>query len=147
MSGTVAAGTVKAGFYCVKEVTDQARAAYLADLDATPAGPEFFVDWFRAALESYAARTPAERAELAAGLPQVESSRGYNTMYPLPAELLEQITGAIREDRQQAGRPSSRSSFAREALLVAVSEARQRHGGRLPTPPNNLRDRQPRRLS
>jgi hypothetical protein len=137
---------VRTGIYWHRDVHDLARSAYVADLDATPAGPEFFVEWLRHALEKHAALTPKARAKRAADLPELEGSRGFNQMYPLPSELLDQVEQAIVGDRKQLGRALSRSAFAREAVLVAVGAARKRRGGTLPPPPNQLPNRRPRRI-
>ena len=139
-------GMVRTGIYWQREVYDLGRSAYVADLDATPAGPEFFVDWLRQALEEHAALPPQARADRAAELPEVTPGRGFNQMYPLPTELLDKVKEAIIEDRRQLGRASSRSAFVREAVLVAVETARRRRGGTLPPPPNQLPNRRPRRF-
>ncbi|MGY2876456.1 hypothetical protein ACVW00_003646 [Marmoricola sp. URHA0025 HA25] len=141
-----AAGMVRTGVYWQREVYELARSAYIADLDAAPAGPEFFVDWLRQALEEHASMDPRTRADCAAQLPEVTPGRGFNQMYPLSAELLEQVREAIVEDRRQLGRASSRSAFVREAVLVAVDAARRRRGGTLPPPPHRLPNRRPRRF-
>lgn len=145
-AGPSAAGMVRTGVYWQREVHDLARSAYIADLDATPAGPEFFVDWLRQSLEEHASLDPQARADRAAQLPELTPGRGFNQMYPLPADLLEQVREAIVEDRKQLGRASSRSAFVREAVLVAVETARRRRGGTLPPPPHQLPNRRPRRF-
>lgn len=137
--------TVRTGIYWLREVHDLARSAYVADLDETPAGPEFFVDWLRRALQEHAALKPKARAKRAADLPDLVGGPGFNQMYPLSSELLEQVEQAIVEDRKKLGRVASRSAFAREAVLVAVEAARRRRGGTLPPPPNQLPNRRPRR--
>ena len=139
------AGIVATGMYWHLEVHDLARSAYVADLDADPAGPEFFVEWLRRALEAHSALAPVVRAGLIADLGEVATGRGLNQMYPLPQELLDQVALAIVEDREQLGKATSRSAFAREAVLVAVGQARRRRGGTLPPPPNQLPNRRPRR--
>lgn len=141
-----ASGMVRTGIYWQREVYDLARSAYVADLDATPAGPEFFVEWLRRALEEHVELTPAARADRVGDLPQVTPGGGFNQMYPLPAELLEQIREAVGADRRGLGRAASRSAFVREAVLVAVEAARRRRGGTLPPPPNQLPNRRPRRF-
>lgn len=140
-------GMVRTGIYWYREVHDLARSAYVADLDADPAGPEFFVKWLRRALEEHSALTPEARDRRAADLPEVAGGRGFNQMYPLPSELLDQVDRAIVEDRKQLGKASSRSGFAREAVWVAAGEARRRRGGTLPPPPNQLPNRRPRRYA
>ena len=137
---------VRTGIYWHREVHDLARSAYVADLDATPAGPEFFVDWLRRALEEHAALTPDDRDDLGGALPELDAGRGFNQMYPLPSDLLDQVEQAIVEDRRQLGRVSSRSAFTREAVLVAADAARSRRGGTLPPPPSRLPNRRPRRF-
>lgn len=137
---------VRTGIYWQRDVYDLARSAYVADLDATPAGPEFFVEWLRKALEEHAELTPSGRVARAAHLPQTSPGRGFNQMYPLPAELLDQVEEAIGEDRREHGRAASRSAFVRESVLVAVEAARRRRGGTLPPPPNQLPNRRPRRF-
>ena len=141
-----AAAVVRTGVYWQREVYDLARSGYVADLDATPAGPEFFVEWLRQALEDHAELTPATRADRAGSLPETTPGRGFNQMYPLPAELLAQVEEAIADDRREVGRAASRSAFVREAVLVAVESARRRRGGTLPPPPNQLPNRRPRRF-
>jgi hypothetical protein len=140
-------GMVRTGIYWQREVYDLARSAYVADLDATPAGPEFFVEWLRKALEEHAELTPSGRADRSGDLPPTTPGRGFNQMYPLPAELLDQVEEAIGEDRRELGRAASRSGFVREAVLVAVEAARRRRGGTLPPPPNQLPNRRPRRFA
>jgi hypothetical protein len=137
---------VRTGIYWHREIHDLARSAYVAQLDAAPAGPEFFVDWLRRALEEHAALTPDARVERAGDLPGLDGGRGFNQMYPLPKDLLDQVELAIVEDRRQLGRVSSRSGFTREAVLVAVGAARSRRGGTLPPPPQRLLNRRPRRF-
>lgn len=137
-------GMVRTGIYWQRGVYDLARSAYVADLDATPAGPEYFVDWLRQALEQHAELPPETRADRASQLPEVTPGRGFNQMYPLPVELLEQVKEAIVEDRRQLGRAASRSAFVREAVLVAVEAARRRRGRALPPPPNQLPNRRSR---
>jgi len=136
---------IETGIYWHRGVHDLARSAYVADLDAEPAGPEFFAEWLRRALEEHSALRPEERAARAADLPELAAGRGFNQMYPLPGDLLDQVEQAIVEDRKQLGKATSRSGFAREAVLVAVGEARRRRGRTLPPPPNQLQNRRPRR--
>lgn len=138
---------VRTGIYWHREVYDLARSAYLADLDADPPGPEFFVEWLRRALDAHSALAPGARAERIADLGEVAAGRGFSQMYPLPQELLDQVAHAIVEDRQQLGKATSRSAFAREAVLVAVGQARRRRGGTLPPPPHRLPNRRPRRYA
>ncbi|MGY2872838.1 hypothetical protein ACVW00_000028 [Marmoricola sp. URHA0025 HA25] len=145
-AGGTESGMVRTGIYWQRQVYDLARSAYVADLDATPAGPEFFVDWLRRALDEHAELTPKARADRASDLPEVTPGRGFNQMYPLPVELLEQVKEAILGDRREFGRVSSRSAFVREAVLVAAETARRRRGGTLPPPPNQLPNRRPRRF-
>jgi hypothetical protein len=136
---------VQTGIYWHREDHDLARSAYVADLDADPPGPEFFVEWLRRALERYSSLTPEARAERATDLPEIAVSRGFNQMYPLLSELLDRVERAIVEDRRQLGTARSRSAFTREAVLVAVGEAHRRRGDTLPPPPNQLPNRRPRR--
>jgi len=86
----------------------------VADLDATPAGPEFFVEWLQRALEEHSALTPQAGAERAADLPEAAGGRGFNQMYPLPSERLDRVEQAIVEDGKRLGRARSRSAFTRE---------------------------------
>jgi hypothetical protein len=135
---------VRTGVYWHHEVYDLARSAYAADLDATPAGPEYFVEWLRQAIEAHIARDPDARDALRAQLPDIATARGFNQMFPLPTELLDQVKTAIAADRRQLDRFVSRSAFIREAVVVAAEAARRRRGGTLPPPPQYLPNRRPR---
>lgn len=145
-TGATGAEVGKMSIYWRREVHELARSAYVADLDATPAGPEFFVDWMRRALEEHAELSPKARAKLADKLPEISDHRSFNQTYPMPADLIAQVEAAVAQDRRELGRVASRSAFALDAFLVAVAKARGRRGGTLPPPPNQLPNRRPRRF-
>lgn len=132
--------------YWRREVHELARSAYVADLDATPAGPEFFVDWMRRALEEHVDLTPKARSEIADKLPEISDRRSFNQTYPMPVDLIAQVEAAVAKDRRELGRVASRSAFALDAFRVAADKARARRGGTLPPPPNHLPNRRPRRF-
>ena len=76
-------------------------------------------------------------AKLAAGLQAESPGDGVNRSFTLPADTLDRMHQAIAADRR-AGRVTSRSQFASEAIRRATTEARMRAGGVLPPAPARL---------
>lgn len=120
---------VRAGIYWQRDVYDMAQSEHLADLEGRSGDPGAFVEWLRRALEEHATLTPEARMLRVSQLPDFIPGRRFNNIVPLPADVLEQIHRAIVEDRETRGRAWSRSSFVRDAVLVAIEDGRRRRGG------------------
>ncbi len=132
------AGTARLGLYLRQTTLEGAKSAYVADLDTLPNPPTSFARWIATALDTHAARTPADRAQLAAAHPDPEEGRrGVNRAFILPVDTIARMEETTGIDRR-AGRMQSVSQLAAEALRIAIEEARQRNGGSLPVAPKRL---------
>ncbi len=138
---------VAVGVYWDHHAWQQARSAYLADLDLDPASPDVFGQWLTRVIIRYAAMTPTGRTRKLSTLqtPPKDGRPGVSRMMPLPDLTLKLVDSAIVDDRVTAGRVVSRSEFIRQAALVAADASRTRLGRVLPPPPARLPYRPPRR--
>ena len=137
--------TVATGIYWDPGTWQDARAAYVADLDNDPHCPDAFVGWLHRAIEDHVARGPAGRAHLQIPAPQGRTGgRGLNRHHPLRASTRAALEEAVVSDRL-GGRVLSRSSFVHEAVTVAVDQARTRAGRSLTPVAGRLPNRPPRR--
>lgn len=132
------AATTRTGIYFRPETFDDAKSAYLVDLDARPEAPDSIARWIAEAMELHANKTPEERKEIVNQLPEEpQGGAGFTRSFELPDHVLELRDGAITTDRRN-GRVTTRSGFATEAIRHAIEQARQRAGGVLPEPPARL---------
>lgn len=133
------------GTYWDLETWNQARSAYLSDLDRDPQCPDAFIGWLHRSLEAHAHLSSTERSELGIELPaRRKSGQGLSRTYPIEISLLAKVDDAIVEDRRKLDRVIGRSGFVHEAAVVAIAAARARRGSELPPPPRRLPTR-PRR--
>lgn len=134
------------GTYWDPLVWDQARGAYISDLDTDPECPDAFIGWLHHNLLAHANRGGAARAELdIPAPPRRRDDRGISRTYPMRRDVLEAVDQAIIEDRVSFGRVLGRSGFIHEAMVAAIDQARRRRGSSLPTPPSRLPTKPPRR--
>lgn len=143
----IAQKQVAVGVYWDHHAWQQARSAYLVDLDLDPASPDVFGQWLTRVVIWYAAMTPIGRTRKLStlGTPPEDGPPGVSRMMPLPQVTLELVDSAIVDDRLTVGRVVSRSEFIRQAALVAADASRTRLGRELPPPPARLPYRPPRR--
>jgi hypothetical protein len=133
-----ASETARLGIYLTPQEFDDAKAAYLADW-SNGGQADTFARWIAAALDTYAARTPKQRA----GAPprgRAEERTGSTRSFSIPTGTVARMRAAITAD-QQAGRWPSDSAWCGEAIAAAVDQARAQNGGSLPTPPPRLPNR------
>lgn len=139
-AATAGAGaTARLGIYLTPTEFDQAKAGYLADW--TNGGTaDTFARWIAAAIDTHAARTPRQRAAEALPRGRAEERTGSTRSFSIPVETVARMRAAITAD-QHAGRWPSDSAWCGEAISLAVSAARTRNSGALPTPPPRLPNR------
>ena len=136
---TGAGATARLGIYLTPVEFDQAKAGYLADW--TNGGTaDTFARWIAAAIDTHAARTPRQRATEAQPRERSDERTGSTRSFSIPVETVARMRAAITAD-QHAGRWPSDSAWCGEAISLAVSAARDRNGGALPTPPPRLPNR------
>jgi len=131
-------GTARLGIYLTPEEFESAKAGYLADW-ANGGVTDTFARWIAAAIDTYAARTPKQRAT-AAPRTRSEERTGATRSFSIPTDTVARMRTAITAD-QQAGRWPSDSAWCGEAIALAVDQAREQNGGTLPTPPPRLPNR------
>jgi hypothetical protein len=130
--------TVRVGMYLHRKTFEEAKSAYLVDLDTAPAAPGNFAVWISQVLAGHAQLAPNKRLELAHQLPEeTPEGRGISRSFHIPEQVIDEMNAAIVADRQH-GRFLSRSEFATEAIRLATQSARTRAGGVLPPPPKRL---------
>lgn len=136
----VAAGdTARLGIYLTPHEFTDAKAAYLADW--TNGGEaDTFARWIAAAIDTYAARTPPQRAVTAQPKERAQERTGSTRSFAIPTDTLARMRAAVTAD-QQVGRWLSDSAWCGEAISHAVQSARTRNAGTLPTPPPRLPNR------
>lgn len=133
-----ASDTARIGIYLTPQAFDDAKAAYLADW--TNGGEaDTFARWIAAAIETYAARTPKQRAT-AQPRGRADERTGSTRSFAIPTDTVARMRAAINAD-QQAGRWPSDSAWCSEAIAAAVDAARTKNDGSLPTPPPRLPNR------
>ena len=134
-----AGDTARLGIYLTPSEFDQAKAGYLADW--TNGGTcDTFARWIAAAIDTHAARTPRQRAAKAHPRGRAEERTGSTRSFSIAVDTMTRMRAAITAD-QHAGRWPSDSAWCGEAISLAVSAARDRNGGALPTPPPRLPNR------
>ena len=134
-----AGATARLGIYLTPVEFDQAKAGYLADW--TNGGTaDTFARWIAAAIDTHAGRTPRQRATNAPPRGRSDERTGSTRSFSIPVETVARMRAAITAD-QHAGRWPSDSAWCGEAISLAVSAARTRNGGALPTPPPRLPNR------
>ncbi|WP_409142122.1 hypothetical protein [Cellulosimicrobium sp. RS] len=132
------AGQRRLGTYWQKATFDQARSAYVVDLDQLDDPPVGFARWLERAIQAHSARTPAERAAIAETLGEEDRSGvGVQRNVPLFESTITDAESAVTADRR-AGRVHSLSQFVTEAARRAIRDAERRIGGPLPPPPARL---------
>ena len=133
-----ASDTARLGIYLTPQEFEDAKAAYLADW--TNGGEaDTFARWIAAAIETYAARTPKQRAT-AQPRGRADERTGSTRSFSIPTDTVARMRAAINAD-QQAGRWPSDSAWCSEAIASAVDAARTKNDGSLPTPPPRLPNR------
>jgi hypothetical protein len=138
-TATAAAGaTARLGIYLTPQEFNDGKAAYLTDW-SNGGQADTFARWIAAALDTYAARTPKQRAG-AAPRGRAEERTGSTRSFSIPTDTVARMRAAITAD-QQAGRWPSDSAWCGEAIAAAVDQARVQNGGSLATPPPRLPNR------
>ena len=128
---------VRQGIYMTADEFADAKSAYLADWQAGGQA-DTFARWIGAVIDAHAARTAAERAELARPTGRSEHRTGASRSFTLAADTIDRMRAAIAED-QAAGRWPTDSAWCGDAIAAAVERARAR--GPLPAAPERLPNR------
>lgn len=136
--GSQPAMSRRTGFAIQKSIQDQAKSAYVIDLDLRADCPPGFTHWLAEALIAHARLTPAKRESLRQRItPKVE--RKVPRSYDMTVAAIEAMEWAIVEDRTELGRVESRAEFFQNAVLAAIERVKKRSGRHtLPAAPDRL---------
>lgn len=141
----VATSGVRLGTYWRPDTFEDAKRAYLGDLDSQPDSPGSFAGWINRSIELHSRLTPERRAEIAQGIgDEPRAGRGVSRSFHVEAATVDAMEDAIVKDRKTLGRVTSRTLFVADSVREAVKEARERYGAELPTAPARLPNRPPR---
>lgn len=126
-----AQGTVRIGVSITPTELDTARTAFLFDRAVVDDPVPSMTKWVERAVTAHLDRTPDSRKRRGAAVPAAPVERKVSYNAPIPAELRERLRRAVQEE-VLAGRSISVSALVREAMAIAVEEAKDRAGGVLP---------------
>lgn len=132
--------TTKTGLYFQAQVFQDAKSAYLVDLDSQADPATSFARWVGDVLDRHNRLTSERRAQVATTLGEEAkdaASAGFSRSFQIPASTVTDMEAAIKQDRKLE-RFLSASQYAMEAIRAAIADARRRNGGTLPTPPARL---------
>lgn len=111
---------------------DLVRMAFLSDLDRRRRPAPSMARWILRALDRYLGLTPEQREELRRTVDRaVMDGRKLPHALAAPWTMRGVVERVVLEERR-AGRRTNGSELAREALALAVMDARARAGGSLP---------------
>lgn len=137
---TAGAGMDTVSVCLTPETYQQAKAAFLADW-ASCGTADTFGDWIAGACLRYAHLTPQQRADH-----PVTQPSGQPRSFTIGAQARAAVDAAIAADAT-AGYWTTRSAWVLTAIDAAITTAQNRAGGTLPTPPDRLPSRLPRKVS
>lgn len=134
--------TRRIGLAIQKTVQDQAKSAYVVDLDLRADCPPGFTHWLAEAVITHAQLTPTKRESVRRRItPSIE--RKVPRSYEMTVDAIEAMERAIIEDRTELGHVASRAEFFQTAVLAAIERVKKRSGrDALPAAPSRL-PRQP----
>jgi hypothetical protein len=129
----------RVGVYLTTGLYEAARSAYLADWQSGGVA-DTFQKWLAVAFDAHAALSPAARIRAIGSNAEDITGRGVSRTFKVPAETIARMRESIRSDREN-GHWGSDSAWCVEAIAAAISLARRRGGGALPTAPARLPNR------
>ncbi len=130
--------TTRIGLYLQEQVFQDAKSAYLVDLDSQPDPSTSFARWVGQVLDRHNRLTSERRAQVAKTLgEEPKGGNGFSRSFMIPASTVVDMDEAIKRDRK-AERFVSASQYATEAVRASIADARRRNGGTLPVPPARL---------
>ncbi|WP_098482040.1 hypothetical protein [Georgenia soli] len=139
---------MRLGTYWREPIFDQAKSAYLVDLDTLPDAADSFARWIAALITEHAERTPRQRVEVAQLVGEEPTKgRGFARSFTLPRDVVDHMEQAIVDDRRATGRVLTRTAFVSECVRLAIAQATERNGGHLPPAPARLPNRPARRAT
>ena len=144
-SGASPVGKSRLGTSWQAVTFEEAKSAYMVDLDLSDTTPNAFNEWIEAAIVRHARLSPNRRQKVVATLPpETRDEPPRPRSFDVATSALSAMDEAITEDRQRLAVLNGRSSFVRDAVRAAVADVKQRSGRtELPPAPARLPRRPP----
>jgi hypothetical protein len=117
------------GLYFQEQVFQDAKSAYLVDLDSQPDPATSFARWVGQVLDRHNRLTSERRAYVAKTFGEEPKGRnGFSRSFMIPSSTVTNMDEAIKQDRK-AERFVSASQYATEAVRPSIADAGRRNGG------------------
>lgn len=140
-SSSPPAGTSRLSIYWRGTTLEDARRAYMADIDTQPEGPTSFARWIDRAVAAHANLSTDDRSKLAVTLGEQADEDAMPRSFEVQSATVVAMRSAIAADRAPGIPAQTRSDFVADAVRQATREARQRWGKDLPPAPARLPNR------
>lgn len=140
-SGEPAGMTARLSVYWRGATLEDARRAYMADIDTQPEGPTSFARWIDRAVAEHARLSTGDRADVAAALGEQPQEDARPRSFEVQAATVTSMRTAIAADRAPGIPAQTRSDFVADAVRQATNDARRRWGKELPPAPARLPNR------
>lgn len=141
------AGTkTRVGTYWQHGTFQEAKSAYMVDLDLSPDAPNVFAAWIGRTIEKHAQHSPERRAKIVAALPaEPKEGVGVSRSFELYDSVIGKMDAAIVEDRRTLSIMDNRTGFVSAAVRAAIADVKKRSGlTTLPPAPARLPKNPPR---
>ncbi len=134
------------GTYWQHGTFQEAKSAYMVDLDLSPEAPNVFAEWIGRTIEHHARHSPERRAKIAAALPdEPREGVGVSRSFELYDTTIAEMDSALVEDRRALSLMGNRTGFVSAAVRAAIADVKKRSGLKtLPPAPARLPKNPPR---
>lgn len=143
---TTRGSKTRVGTYWQHGTFQEAKSAYMVDLDLSPDAPNVFAEWIGRTIEKHARHTPARRAKIVASLPvEPKKGLGVSRSFELYDAIIAEMDTALVEDRRALSIMENRTGFMSAAVRAAIADVKKRSGlETLPPAPARLPKNPPR---
>lgn len=141
-----AGSKTRVGTYWQHGTFQEAKSAYMVDLDLSPDAPNVFANWIGRTIEKHARHSPERRAKIVAALDvEPKEGAGVSRSFELYDAIIAQMDTAIVEDRRTLSIMENRTGFVSAAVRAAIADVKKRSGlDTLPPAPARLPKNPPR---
>ena len=141
-----AGSKTRVGTYWQHGTFQEAKSAYMVDLDLSPDAPNVFANWIGRTIEKHARQSPERRAKIVGALDaEPKEGAGVSRSFELYDAIIAQMDSAIVEDRRTLSIMENRTGFVSAAVRAAIDDVKKRSGlHTLPPAPARLPKNPPR---
>ncbi len=136
----------RVGMYWQHGTFQEAKSAYMVDLDLSQDAPNVFAEWIGRTIEKHARNSPERRAKIVAALPvEPKEGVGVSRSFELYDTTIAEMDSALVEDRRTLSIMDNRTGFVSAAVRAAIADVKKRSGlKKLPPAPARLPKNPPR---